>query len=50
MHFLGNFTCLTNNGASVVDYHVVSTELFSQITYFCVEIRDESDHLPISSK
>ncbi len=48
--FLGNCTCLTNNGASVVDYHVVSTELFSHITYFCVEIRDESDHLPISSK
>jgi len=43
---VGNFTCLTHNGASVVDYHIALSELFqfviltlflkmSQITYPC---------------
>ncbi len=28
----GNFTCVTHNGASVIDYMLASSELFS---YFC---------------
>ena len=33
---LGQFTCHTYNGASVVDYVAVSQNLFSNIPYFCV--------------
>ena len=47
---VGNYTCLTHNGASVVDYHIVSSELFPFITYFKVDIRDDSDHLPLRSR
>ena len=32
----GNFTCLTNNGTSVVDCMIASTALFSKFTYFAV--------------
>ena len=37
------------NGASVVDYHITSSELFARVSYFNVAMRDESDHLPICS-
>ena len=44
----GEFTCLTRNGASVVDYHITSSECFrSIITRFSILTRDESDHLPV---
>ena len=46
---VGNFTCLTGNGAGLIDYHLASTLLFPFITYFNVLERDESDHLPVHS-
>lgn len=46
----GNYTCIVNEGHSVVDYHIVSTELFPIIFYFNVEMRNESDHFPIFSQ
>ena len=45
----GNFTCLTSNGCSVVDYHIASTPLSPYVRYFKILERDESDHLPIHS-
>jgi hypothetical protein len=43
----GNCICLTYNGASVVDYHIVSSNIFSHINYFNDEKYHESDHLPV---
>ena len=43
----GNFTCIANQGASVVDYNIASTELFQYISHFRIENRSESDHFPI---
>ena len=43
----GEYTCVKKQGASVVDYCIVSTEIFSKITHFCVEPRTESDHFPV---
>ena len=57
MHFIngrlfddseGNFTCIANDGASVVDYNIASGKLFSKISYFNIEDRDESVHFPIN--
>ena len=45
----GNYTCNANEGHSVVDYHLASSELFPFISYFNVEMRDESDHSPLLS-
>ena len=46
----GNYTCIANNGASVVDYHICSTELFPLCSDFNVDDRTESVHFPIHSK
>ena len=45
----GHFTCLTSNGTSVVDYFIVSSELFKYISDFVVfpEQFSASVHLPI---
>ena len=43
----GNITCISGNGASVVDYSIVSTDLFPLVTDFEILTRDESDHFPI---
>ena len=43
----GNFTCIANDGASVVDYNIASSNLFSKISYFTIEDHDESVHFPI---
>ena len=43
----GKFTCIANDGASVVDYNIASSKLFSKISYFDIEDRDESVHFPI---
>ena len=48
--FSGNFTCTANNGKSVVDYHIASSEMFPFITYFTVVDKDESDHFPTQSR
>jgi hypothetical protein len=44
----GAFTCFKDNGASVVDYILCSTNLFERIIDFKVNTRCESDHFPIS--
>jgi len=43
----GEFTCITHNGASLVDYHIISTDLFQFVTKFNILSIDESDHFPI---
>ena len=48
--YLGNYTCITNNGKSVVDYHIASSEIFQCLTFFNVVDCDESDHFPIHSR
>jgi len=41
----GNYTCIANEGHSVEDYHLTLSELFPFISYFNIEMRDESDLL-----
>lgn len=43
----GNYTCMANNGSSVVDYILASTELFDYVCDFCVDVADFSDHFPL---
>ncbi len=43
----GEFTCTANDGCSLVDYNIVSTELFESINTFRIEDRCESDHFPL---
>ncbi len=45
---LGNVTCIKSNGASLVDYTIVSQELLCYVSYFTVLRKlDYSDHKPI---
>ncbi len=46
----GRFTCHKPNGASVVDYVIVSEELLPKVGYFCVHkfIGELSDHCKLS--
>lgn len=44
----GEFTCIANDGVSIVDYTIVSSELFENISYFHVEDRDETVHFPLN--
>ena len=46
----GNFTCTSNNGRSLVDYVIVSSNLFKNITSFDIGLRSESDHFPLLFK
>ena len=43
----GNFTCIANGGHSVVDSHIVSSELFKCIAHFNVQNFDDSDYFPL---
>ena len=43
-----NYTCITHNGASVVDNYIASSDLFPNISYFCTENRDEFIHFPLN--
>ena len=43
----GNFTYISEQGCSLIDYGIVSTDLFEYVLYFEVIIRPESKHLPI---
>ena len=43
----GEFTCIANEGASIVDYNIASTDLFENISLFRVQDRDESVHFPL---
>ena len=42
----GEFTCTANEGTSIVDYMLASTEFFQYVSHFSVEERDESVHFP----
>ena len=44
---IGNFTCLTNNSSSVIDYFVAELDIFSCISDFEIQDRLESIHMPI---
>ena len=47
--YIGQFTCQTYNGASVVDYTIVSSEIVMAIKYFTVsEITQFSHHCFLS--
>lgn len=43
----GNFTCTANNGTSIVDYMIASTQLFQHFTDFGIGELDQSDHFPL---
>lgn len=44
----GDFTFINDNGCSVIDYFIVSKEMFDLIDNFTVACRPEKDHLPCS--
>ena len=46
----GNFTCVTHNGASVVDYFIASSYLFQYCTEFEIGDMYQSVHFPVSCK
>ena len=39
----GNITCVANEGRSLVDYIIASSNLFDKFSYFCVDNHDFSD-------
>ena len=43
----GNYTCLANNGASVIDYMAATTSLFKYVTHFKIDDNDVSVHFLI---
>ena len=43
----GNFTCIANNGSSLVDYMICSTDLFKHVSNFQVLENDLTVHFPI---
>ena len=46
----GDYTCFANDGKSIVDYIVVSTQLFKNVKCFNVENVEFSDHFPLVCK
>ena len=44
----GNFTCISNEGRSLVDYIIASSSLFDKFSYFCIDTNDFSDHFPVT--
>ena len=42
-----DYTWMANQGASIVDYNIASSEIFENISLFHVEDRDESVHFPL---
>ena len=44
---MGNYTCISNEGKSVVDYFLSNKNVFDIVSYFAVGERDESDHYPL---
>ena len=41
----GNSNCISNNGMSIVDYIIASSNLFDKFSSFIVD--DVSDHFPL---
>lgn len=46
----GNYTCIANEGASIVDYMIASTHLFQFFTDFGIDDMDWSVHFPLFCK
>ena len=46
----GNFTCIANDGASIVDYMIAATHLFQFFTDFGINDMDWSVHFPLFCK
>ena len=46
----GNFTCVTHNGASIVDYIIASSCLFQYCTEFKIGDMYQSVHFPVTCK
>ena len=44
----GNFTCISHEGRSLVDYIIASSSLFDKFSYFCIDTHDFSDHFPVT--
>ena len=44
----GEFSCITSNGASTVDYTIMSTEFFDRIMKYSIGDHDQFTHLPQS--
>ena len=42
-----NYICTANDGTSVVDYNIASSDLFRHVSFFNIETRDESVHFPL---
>lgn len=47
---LGEFTCIANDGRSIVDYFIASSYLFPHIAEFEIGKRSESVHFPLHCK
>lgn len=43
----GNITCIANKGKTIVDYLIISKDLYCNVMHFFVTPRPESDHFPI---
>ena len=43
----GNITCISNNGMSIVDYIIASSNLFDKFSSFIVDDYDVTDHFPL---
>ena len=44
----GNITCIANEGRSLVDYIIASSNFFDKFSYFGVDNHDFSDHFPLT--
>jgi exonuclease III len=44
---LGNYTFIGAQGKSLIDYLIVSSSLFDHVNEFAVDIKTESDHMPL---
>ena len=47
---MGSYTCIANNGRSVVDYFIVGRSMYEYVLDMNVTPRPESDHFPIILK
>ena len=43
----GNITCIANDGMSIFDYIIASSNLFEKFSSFTVDNYDVSDHFPL---
>ena len=46
-HNEGNYTCLSNDGRSVVYYFITNIYMFKYVSYFTIKDGDDFDHYPV---